>query len=56
MLMKFIEMPLQQFIQQFPSFSLPPGIDKTDKNYIVRISPALGLLEFGYESDEWKIK
>ena len=54
--MKYIQMSLKSFVCRFPSFPIPSFIDTNDNDYIVRICPSDGSVEFGYISDSWRIK
>lgn len=53
----FIQLPLPVFVKLYPDIvsKLPPGLDLSDKNYIVRWRPGYCSIEFGYPEDDWLI-
>lgn len=54
----YAEMSLLEFLAKCPEAVslLPETMDISDENYIVRIHPRSGVVEFGYVSDDWVIK
>lgn len=54
----FAEMPLLEFLAKCPEAVslLPATMDILDENYIVRVHPRSGVVEFGYASDDWVIQ
>lgn len=53
----FLQFPLSVFVKMFPDVAemLPPLVDFSDSNYVVRVDPANGRVEIGYVTDAWLI-
>lgn len=53
----YLQFSLPAFVKMFPDVTkmLPPLLDFSDSNYIVRFVPENGRVEIGYIDDAWSI-